>query len=209
VTRVKQHANGNPQSARPAPAAPSAHRRGRGRAVPRAPRNFFLAFRRCHRAALPHPTCRDAGLAARERAEEMRATTSPTWTARRSSPYVTATGATGLEPATFGVTGRTKCNGINDSLSFSVAETALRGRKVATSKAQPTPWLIRADAHPPITGRRCICRSRTCCRGNRRDPFPRVSILSPRLGARTLPRAGLSPPSSGHPRCGPSGRVTP
>src|SRR6516165_8544511 len=32
-------------------------------------------------------------------------------------------GATGLEPATFGVTGRTKCNGINDSCKFSVAET--------------------------------------------------------------------------------------
>ena len=36
-------------------------------------------------------------------------------TARKSLQMA---GATGLEPATFDVTGRTKCNGINDSCKF-------------------------------------------------------------------------------------------
>jgi hypothetical protein len=36
----------------------------------------------------------------------------------RGSHLTDMAGATGLEPATFGVTGRTKFNGINDSCKF-------------------------------------------------------------------------------------------
>jgi hypothetical protein len=38
--------------------------------------------------------------------------------ATRTTSLIEIAGATGLEPATFGVTGRTKFNGINDSCKF-------------------------------------------------------------------------------------------
>jgi len=36
----------------------------------------------------------------------------------RAKSLIEMAGATGLKPATFGVTGRTKCNGIDDSWKF-------------------------------------------------------------------------------------------
>jgi hypothetical protein len=48
-------------------------------------------------------------------------------------------GATGLERATFGVTGRTKFNGINDSCKFFCGRNRSKGAKSCNSQSQPTP----------------------------------------------------------------------
>src|SRR3954453_16626865 len=51
-----------------------------------------------------------------------------------------------LEPATFGVTGVQNSMESTIVASFSVAETALKGRKVATPKPGRRPRLTRTDA---------------------------------------------------------------
>jgi len=58
-----------------------------------------------------HERMRDSSKASRLRAD---------WNFPRrwDSPEESMAGATGLEPATFDVTGRTKFNGINDSCKF-------------------------------------------------------------------------------------------
>src|SRR5262245_32239171 len=50
-------------------------------------------------------------------------------------------GARGLEPATFGVTGRTNAMESMKVATFSAAEAARKGRKVATPKASRRPCL--------------------------------------------------------------------
>src|SRR6516165_8755826 len=83
--------------------------------------------------------------------------------------------------------------------SFSVAEAALRGRKVATPNTQltpkppsgptPLPPAVVLQKAAPITGRLYTRRSRACCRDSQRDAFPRVSVSSAQGGRRPLQEA--------------------
>ena len=62
------------------------------------------------------------------------------------------------------------------------------------------------DAHPPITGRLWICRSRTTCRDNRETHSSRVNFVTP-ARCTALPQLSKLPPELPLPGTPPSARA--